>query len=73
MKFAYEPSVFLNSAVKYTVYFVYEDKPNIKINSPKELREFIETHAEYDIVGLTPHGFYEMELDIARRESEDTK
>ena len=73
MKFAYEPSVFLNSAVKYTVCFVLEDKPNIKINSPKELREFIETHAEYDIVGLTPHGFYEMELDIARRESEGEK
>ena len=71
MKFAYEPSILLNTQVKYTVYFAYEDKPSIKINSRKELKEFIETHAEYDIVELTPHGFYEMGIVIARGESEE--
>ena len=70
MKFAYDPHIFLNSAVEYTVYYVHEDKPNIKIKNRKELDEFFITHKDYDIVALTPHGFYEMEMEIAKVEGE---
>lgn len=70
MQFAYNPSIFLNSTVEYVVHYTYEyrEKPDMKITTPKELRAFLQSHSDYDIVDLTPMGFYKMEMGIARRE-----
>lgn len=70
MKFAYEPCLIINTSSEYTFHFIkeYREKPDVTTKTAQELREFINSHSEYVICGITATGFYQMEIDIRKEE-----